>query len=250
MAERPVVVWFRQDLRLCDHPALTAAVATGQPVIPLYVLDDETPRPWAMGSASRWWLHGSLESLGRSLEARGTKLVLRRGRALDVVRDVVREAKAGDVYVTRAYEPYARDLEVSLKAAFQEEGVEFKRYAGALLHEPDQLLTQQGGPYRVYTPFWRALSGTAKIDQPLPAPDKISGAKVKLKSETLSSWGLLPSKPIGPEAFARRGRQAKAERRRVFLVSCRQLLPITPSNATGPTSRGLRGSRHTFISAK
>ena len=201
MAERPVIVWFRQDLRLSDHPALAAALASGQPVIFLYVLDDETPSLWAMGGASRWWLHGSLERLGTSIEVLGAKLVLRRGRSLDMVAEVVREAKASAVYFTRAYEPYARDLEVALKGALSAEGVECKRYPGALLHEPDQLQTQQGGPYRVYSPFWRALSGTVVVGAPLGAPERIPASKAKIKSDTLKSWALLPTKPDWAPGF-------------------------------------------------
>ena len=81
MSLAPLLVWFRQDLRLADNPALRAAIETGAPVVPVYILDDETPGHWKRGGASRWWLHHSLESLARDLDKRGAKLILRRGEA-------------------------------------------------------------------------------------------------------------------------------------------------------------------------
>jgi deoxyribodipyrimidine photo-lyase len=98
-------MWFRQDLRTLDHPALNAAAAAGD-VICLYVLDDETPGQWRWGGASRWWLHRSLESLSKNL-----KLVLRRGRADAIIVDVIKESRAGAVYFTRDYAPWSPDLE-------------------------------------------------------------------------------------------------------------------------------------------
>lgn len=76
------ILWFRQDLRLADQPALVAAAGEGA-VIPVFILDDETPGDRRMGGASRWWLHHSLAALGAALEARGQRLILRRGRAAD-----------------------------------------------------------------------------------------------------------------------------------------------------------------------
>ena len=89
MAQPPIILWFRRDLRLADHPALSAAAATGAPVIPLYILDDETPGAWRLGGASRWWLAGSLRALDKDLRAAGSRLILRRGHELDRVLLVI-----------------------------------------------------------------------------------------------------------------------------------------------------------------
>lgn len=72
----PLILWFRQDLRLQHHPAFDAAKATGQPIIPLYIFDDVTSDPWRMGAAQRWWLHHSLLSLIKDLKAQGGTLIL------------------------------------------------------------------------------------------------------------------------------------------------------------------------------
>src|ERR1700761_7516134 len=99
---KPVLLWLRQDLRLADQPALAAAIHDG-PVIPLYVLDDDTPGRHAMGGASRWWLHHSLKALDAALHEKGSRLILRRGKAEEVVAAVAQEAGAKRVHAIRHY---------------------------------------------------------------------------------------------------------------------------------------------------
>ena len=111
---RPVIVWLRRDLRLADQPAIVAAAKAG-PVIPLYVLDDDTPRHRRMGGASRWWLHHSLESLAADLDTLGSRLILRRGVAAEVIADLARETGASAIHALRHYEPWWRNAEKALK---------------------------------------------------------------------------------------------------------------------------------------
>ena len=99
---RPTVVWFRQDLRLADNPAFAAAAETGVPVLPVYILDDENAGEWRIGAASRWWLHQSLKSLDDSLDGR---LVLLRGKADEILPQIVRDLNAGHIFWNRCYEP-------------------------------------------------------------------------------------------------------------------------------------------------
>ena len=100
--DRPVLVWFRRDLRLTDNPALEWAAGSGRPVVPFFVLDDEERR---RGSASRWWLHGSLSALGDDLERIGSRLVLRDGPADSAIAALAQETGATDVVWNRLYEP-------------------------------------------------------------------------------------------------------------------------------------------------
>ncbi len=93
----PVLLWFRQDLRLSDQAALAAAAAEG-PVIPVYVLDDDAPRQWAMGGASRWWLHRSLANLDKALRDKGSRLILRRGKCADVLQALAKKSGAERVH--------------------------------------------------------------------------------------------------------------------------------------------------------
>ena len=191
MPPAPTLFWFRQDLRLADNRALNAACETGQPVLPVYVLDDETPGPWRMGGASRWWLHHSLSVLARDLAEFGCPLILRRGPAPIVLQTLVAEIAATALYCTRAYEPWARDLETQLADA----GVPIRRFAGSLLFEPEALRTKSNTPFRVFTPFWKACLAGTPPKPPMPPPETIAVPKSVPASEDLEDWGLLPTTP-------------------------------------------------------
>jgi deoxyribodipyrimidine photo-lyase len=191
---RPVIFLFRHDLRLSDNRALKAALATGQPVIPIYVLDDVSPGAWKRGGASRWWLHHSLVLLARSIEARGARLILRRGESADVISHLIAETGATALYFSRGYEPWSAVLEQRLKGAAEAAGASAHRYSGTLLFEPEQVRTQAGEPYRVYSPFYRAASAGAAPGQPIAAP-RLMPTVPNTKSDSLADWGLVPTQP-------------------------------------------------------
>ena len=216
----PVIVWFRNDLRLSDNRALAAAAATGAPVIPLYILDDEAPGKWRLGGASRWWLDKSLASLAASLAERGAPLILRRGAAVPELMRLAFETKASAIYFSRAYEPWAAALELDLKTAAASAGVALKRYGGALLREPEEIRTQGGQPFKVYTPFWRALSAGFAPTKAVAAPDILSVPEKLPKSDKLASWGLHPKRPDWSGEMAKAwqpGEAGAAARLKAFL---------------------------------
>ncbi|WP_424363037.1 cryptochrome/photolyase family protein [Methylocystis parvus] len=190
----PCVVWFRNDLRLDDNPALTAAARSGAPLIALYVLDDESAGDWRMGSASRWWLHHSLESLARDLARLGATLILRRGRAEFVLENIVAQTGAGAVYWNRLYEPWAMRRDGEIKASLRARGLAVESFNGALLFEPAQMRNKQGEVFKVFSPFWRACLATGGPEAPLPAPESFVAAPAP-ESDALDDWRLLPSKP-------------------------------------------------------
>ncbi|HET6389883.1 deoxyribodipyrimidine photo-lyase [Hyphomicrobium sp.] len=195
MGDAPVIVWFRNDFRLRDHPALKAAVATGSPVIPLYILDEETPGPWAPGGASRWWLAKSLAAFAHTSATCGGQLILRRGAVLRELPRIVEESGATAVYFTRSYEPWAVALENELKSRLETSGVAFKRYGGRLLREPEEVRTHTNGAYQVFTPFWRAFVNGLDVPRALAAPEQIASPSQPPKSDDLRDWELLPVKP-------------------------------------------------------
>ena len=163
----PQIVWLRRDLRLADQPAFHAAAACG-PVIPVYVLDDVTPRHRAMGGASRWWLHHSLDSLARSLYRHKSRLVLRRGDAVEVLAKLAEETGARAVHALRHYEPWWRNAENAIAAR-----LELNLYNGNYLMPPGSVMTGTGDPYKVYTPFYRALTRLLPAYDPLDEPAKL-----------------------------------------------------------------------------
>jgi deoxyribodipyrimidine photo-lyase len=195
MASAPVIMWFRHDLRLDDNPALVAAVATGAPLVALYVLDDVTPGPRKLGGAARWWLDGSLKSLSRDIARLGGRLVVRVGAAETVLDDVVARSGATAVFCSRSYEFWSRGLEDRLHGTLAKRGVAFKRYPGTLLIEPDAITTKTGGPFKVYTPFWRALIARGEPRRPVAAPKKITAFAGALDGVPIEALGLLPTKP-------------------------------------------------------
>lgn len=190
----PSIVWFRQDLRLTDNPALTAAAECG-PIIPVFILDDETPGAWKIGGAGRWWLHHSLKSLSEELARLGAPLLLLRGQAADVLIKLAAQTKAREIYWNRCYEPWAIDRDKAIKAALKAQHIKVVSTNGTLLVEPWEIKTKAGGPYKVFTPFWRAARQALDSGQPLAAPKKLVGCDFALGNEPLESWNLLPSAP-------------------------------------------------------
>ena len=195
MITTPIIVWFRQDLRLADNPALSAAIASGRPVLPIYILDEEGSGHWKMGGASRWWLHGSLASLGISLRKQGAPLILRRGPAGKVLEELIAETKSDSVYWNRCYEPATIARDKTIKASLTDAGIDAQSFNAALLHEPWTIKTGDGGPFKVFSPFHRAIEKLGQPAAPLPARYKIAGAEKQPSSDDLQSWKLLPAKP-------------------------------------------------------
>jgi len=180
---------------LADNAALSAAVATGRPVIPLYILDEKTPGRWAPGGASRWWLHHSLKALAQTLEAAGGRLVLRRGVAPELLPALVDQTGATAIYFTRCYEPYAADLERKLESLLRGKSVGCRRFGGNLLFEPESAATKTGQPYRVFTPFYKACLNLPRPKAPLAAPTRLAMPPAMPQSDRLEEWRLLPDRP-------------------------------------------------------
>jgi deoxyribodipyrimidine photo-lyase len=186
------IVWFRQDLRLTDNPALTAALHTDGRVIPLFIDSSADPLPWRDGAASRWWLHHSLTALSAELARRGSGLVIRRGPAERALRQLITETKADKVVWNRLYEPAHIARDQAIKRELKQRGVAVESFNGALLHEPWQVVNASGEPYRVFTPYWKALQRSG-LEFPLsdaaatlpPLPDT-------LESVPVAELGWLP----------------------------------------------------------
>ncbi|PLK26250.1 deoxyribodipyrimidine photo-lyase [Novosphingobium sp. TH158] len=192
----PILVWLRRDLRLADQPAFHAAAASGAPVIPVYVLDDETPRHRAMGGASRWWLHHSLARLDADLQAMGSRLVLRRGRCEDILGALAAETGARKVHALHHHEPWWRNAERAVAKI-----LDLRLHHGNYLAPPGSVLTGSGTPFKIYTPFWRALSERMPPPAPLPAPARLAAPQDWPASDDLAEWRLLPTRPDWAAGF-------------------------------------------------
>lgn len=197
----PALVWLRNDLRMADNPALAHALASGAPVLPVYILDDDAPH--APGGAARWWLHHSLNALAKSLADAGAPLILRRGPAAKTLKALIAECSADTLYWNRRYYPGHVAADKTLKADLTADGVTVHTFSANLLREPWELQTKAGGHFKVFTPFWRALqqAGPAR-DATAPTVTKFCGPQAAPASERLSDWTLAPTAPNWANEFA------------------------------------------------
>jgi deoxyribodipyrimidine photo-lyase len=186
---QPVLLWFRRNLRLSDNAALTAAAASGRPVIPVYIFDEED-----IGGASRWWLHHSLASLDRDLRQKGTSLVLRSGPPDEELGKLVAQTGATGLYYAKRYEPLARRQEADVDACLQAR-LDIHAFDDSLLNHPERVMTGSGTPYRIFTPFWKSSVAVGDPPPPQPVPDKVGLASHSLDSLSLSGLNLLPAEP-------------------------------------------------------
>lgn len=190
-----VILWFRQDLRLADNPALDAAVKSGARIVPVYIWSPEEEGGWAPGAASRWWLHRSLESLDTRLRERGSRLLFRRGPALLALRELASQTGATAVYWNRRYEPAAVAVENLLREMLPASGILAHSSQAALLMEPWAIQTKTGGPYQVFTPYWRAFLQQIKVSAPIGSPTRIPAPERWPDSAPLDALQLLPHIP-------------------------------------------------------
>lgn len=197
--DRPCIVWFRDDLRLSDHPALHAASKTGAPVLCLYVFDGQStalrrPNARPLGGAARWWLAQSLRALQKSLKAIGSPLVLRRGSAAKVIAELARDAEAASVFWNEIAQAPHETVADEVAAALSSIGVTSQTCAGDLLVTPALIRNKDGRGLRVFTPFWKRVQSFGDPPKPLPAPKGLSPVP-NIASEPLEDWDLEPRDP-------------------------------------------------------
>lgn len=195
----PVILWFRRDLRLEENPALRAAVATGRPILPVYILDDAGDgRPH--GAASLWWLNRSLQALDAALRQRGGRLICRRGNSEAELYRLIEETGADQVFLNRRFEPDAFQQDADIAHGLTSNGVECHGFNASLLAKPGMILSGAGKPYRVFTPFSKTLLQSLPDRAAIPAPETLS-VPCEPHSEEVQAWGLHPTKPDWSKTF-------------------------------------------------
>ena len=205
----PTLVWFRNDLRVADHPALAGAATDGGPVVPVFIHDETRP----IGGAAQWWLHHSLEALGASLDKLGSPLVLRAGDPEQILPALAKETCAGCVRWNRRYEPGDAERDERLRRRLEKTDCRIEFGHSGLLQEPGAVLTKAGAPYHVFTPFARVVRA-ADADQPQAAPRALQPPKHRINSERLADWKLLPTKPDWSTGFGSAWRPGEAAARK------------------------------------
>lgn len=187
---KPIIVWFRKDLRLQDNPALWFAAQSGKPIIPLYILDTENQGKWETGAASLWWLHHSLASLQKSFGRHNTNLILRKGNPLKILEEIIKDTGADMIVWNRQYEPWAVKRDKSIKSSLD---LEVKSFKASLLFEPWEIKTKSKGEfYKVYTPFMKACREREEMIRPPYDAPSLKTYSNKIDSDDLKNWDLLP----------------------------------------------------------
>ena len=211
------LLWFRRDLRLVDNAALMAALASG-PVLPVYILD-EGPEVRPAGAASLWWLNRSLKALARDLEARGSRLILRRGDPARLLPELAAEADASSVHWNDLFDPGLRERDDRLEARLAESGLSVGRWNSAHLFRPDEIRTRTGGAFSVFTPFWRAARPVVTVPARTEPPARLPAPAAWPTSDALEAWGLQPTSPDWSGGFRdwKPGEAGARERLATFL---------------------------------
>ncbi len=192
-AEPRCLVWFRNDLRLSDHVALTAAARNGLSIVTCYVYDDTVDD--APGGARRWWLHASLRALSTDIAERGGDLLLRRGKAAAQVASVAVANAVAEVHCLKSHTPNGRIAEAELAKLLAARGIKLVLHAGDTLFDPEQIRSGSGQPLKVFTAFWNACVRSGSVGTPLPVPSKLPFVRSVVPGDSLDAWALEPKSP-------------------------------------------------------
>ena len=195
---KPILVWLRNTFRLHDNEPLFRASQLGRPVIPVMILDPDDP----MGAASRWWLHHSLVAFEQSLRVLGSRLILRRGDPLAVLHALMDETGADTVYCNARYEPSERLLTEQLIQDGHAKSFECQVFQTQLLSVPGTINNKSGQPYKVFTPYWRAVQEVLPFITTYPVVMSLQVPTAWPATEAIESWGLLPSIPWDQSFYA------------------------------------------------
>lgn len=214
---KPVIYWVRRDFRLSDNPALVAACESGRPVIPVFICDEVVE---SHGAAPAFRLEAGVAAFAKALQNSGSRLILRRGAALDVLRELVAQTGAAAVFWGRLYDPASKARDTGVKAGLKEDGTGARSFAGHVLFEPWTVQTKTGGFYKVFTPMWKAVRG-ADVAGPVAAPSKIPAPDIWPASDDLDSWGMSRAMRRGAKVLRAHlcvGEQAAQGRLAAFLA--------------------------------
>ena len=216
MGQTPIIWWVRKDLRLADNPVLTEVGETGRPVIPVFILDEVFE---GYGAAPRWRFGLGAEAFAEALDGIGSKLIFRRGPALDTLRDLIAETGADTVRWGRAYDPGQVERDKAVKAGLGDDGVDAASVPGHVMFEPWTVETGTGGFYKVYTPFWKAVRDRA-VATPDPAPGSLAPPARWPASDDPADWALDAAMGRGADVVSKHltlGEEAARTRLGVFM---------------------------------
>ena len=190
-SEDPIIVWFRNDLRVSDNPALAEASKRAK-VVPIYIHDPQDGSSFPLGAASKWWLHNSLDALSHRLKKLGCPLLLRKGKTKDILLGLAKETGAKVVHWNTRYLHHEVDMDSDISGKLEALGIEVCSYPGFLLSEPWEIHNQSGFAFKVFTPFWKHCLEKLNPATPLPAPIAVESMENPPQSQAIEDLGLFP----------------------------------------------------------
>lgn len=192
--QKHAILWFRQDLRLADNPALAAALQTGLPVLPVFILDDDEAGIRRIGGAARWWLHESLTALDEQLRARGSRLICYQGDAGGILQTLCDQYDVEAMFWNRLYDPRMQERDAGIKATLKKKNIAAESFASYLLFEPWRIKNGTGRPYRVFTPFAKACLAAERTENSLlfAAPAALSAPQQYPQNCEVATLDLMP----------------------------------------------------------
>ncbi len=222
----PVILWFRNDLRLDDNAALALALREGAPVIPVFVFAPGEEAPWSPGGASRWWLHHALQDLDGQLRERGSRLIVKKAApgqgSLDVLSSLARETGARAVFWSRRYEPGIIQRDSGIKESLRSQGIHAESANSGMLFEPHEIANKSGKPFQVFTPMWRHYQKLGKPELVRVPLEELRHPKKWPGTDSIQSLALLPTLPWDTgfgEFWGTPSRQDGLRRLRAFVKS-------------------------------
>lgn len=188
----PILCWFRNDLRLKDNSMIAAALSTKQPILFVYIFDQNADKEFPIGAASKWWLHHSLTSLKESLQNRKADLIVRIGDTESELLKICKQTECTTVFWNRRYEPHHIQFDTELKKSLTQHGLNIKSFSGNLLIEPWDFQNKQGKPYQVFTPFWKTLKYLPLGQTQSSEATQYLNLPIKPSSVSIDHLNLLP----------------------------------------------------------
>ena len=183
------VIWFRQDLRLADNPALSKSLEEGK-TLPIFIFDNVNSKEHINGSASKWWLHHSLTKLNKSLK---NKLLFFRGNPIDILDEINNQFEVSNIFWNRCYEPWRIKRDKKIKKYFNEKDINVDTFNGSLLWEPWNIAKKDGTPYKVFTPYYRkGCLNSDKPRMPLPVPNLSNLISIENHDLKIEDLELMP----------------------------------------------------------
>ncbi|MBX7207939.1 MAG: DNA photolyase family protein [Verrucomicrobiaceae bacterium] len=210
----PVIHWFRRDLRLTDNTALHHAAEAGS-VIPAYVLSTWKREHGWTGPLRQSFLCGCLQSLAANLEHLHSRLIIRAGDAVAELEKLAVETRAAAIFFNRDPDPFGKATEVRVRAMCGRLGIRCESFKDTVLHDPDEVLTGEGQPYRVFTPYSKNWLGLPKAG-PLPRPS-VLGPAPKVASLPLPAPAYWQLEPVNDPCFPLPGERAARGRMKHFV---------------------------------